>query len=192
MLISIQPKWCEKIANGEKTVEVRKTRPKLKTPFKCYIYCTKPRFPHEDHITLFDKQRCFYAGGKVIGEFMCREVECFTTDYRADKDQTQRISRQSCVDMVSLTEYEYNAACLFGWHLSDLQIYDTLKELSEFTPSCRYGEDGECLKSKEVLCLYQKHDFNPDGSVNLVSCSRRAKRPPQSWCYVEELPGGDG
>lgn len=40
VLISIQPKWCELIANGEKTIEVRKTKPKLKPPFKCYIYCT--------------------------------------------------------------------------------------------------------------------------------------------------------
>lgn len=28
VLISIRPKWVEKIANGEKTIEVRKTRPK--------------------------------------------------------------------------------------------------------------------------------------------------------------------
>lgn len=40
VLVSIRPKWCEKIINGEKTVEARKTRPKLQTPFKCYIYCT--------------------------------------------------------------------------------------------------------------------------------------------------------
>lgn len=40
VMLSIRPKWCEKIASGKKTVEVRKTRPKLDTPFKCYIYCT--------------------------------------------------------------------------------------------------------------------------------------------------------
>lgn len=39
VLISIRLKWCEKIASGEKTIEVRKTKPKLDTPFKCYIYC---------------------------------------------------------------------------------------------------------------------------------------------------------
>ena len=26
VLISIRPKWCEKIINGDKTIEVRKTR----------------------------------------------------------------------------------------------------------------------------------------------------------------------
>lgn len=43
VLISISPKWCKKIASGKKTIEVRKTRPKCETPFKCFIYCTKPR-----------------------------------------------------------------------------------------------------------------------------------------------------
>ena len=43
VMLSIRPKWCEMIASGEKTIEVRKTKPKLETPFKCYIYCTVKR-----------------------------------------------------------------------------------------------------------------------------------------------------
>lgn len=43
VMISIKPKYCELIASGKKTVEVRKTRPKIETPFKCYIYCTKEK-----------------------------------------------------------------------------------------------------------------------------------------------------
>ena len=43
VLISINPLWCELIGNGEKTIEVRKNRPKLKTPFKVFIYCTKAK-----------------------------------------------------------------------------------------------------------------------------------------------------
>lgn len=43
ILISIRPEWCEKIVSGEKTVEIRKTRPKLEPAFKVYIYCTKKR-----------------------------------------------------------------------------------------------------------------------------------------------------
>ena len=41
VLISIRPEWCNKIAGGQKSVEIRKTEPNLKKPFKCYIYCTK-------------------------------------------------------------------------------------------------------------------------------------------------------
>lgn len=66
VLISIRPKWCEKIASGEKTIEVRKTRPKMNTPFKCYIYCTLPKYPHEDFIVTDYPRPQFYGGGKVI------------------------------------------------------------------------------------------------------------------------------
>ncbi len=31
VLIGIRPEWCEKIASGEKTLEVRKNRPKQET-----------------------------------------------------------------------------------------------------------------------------------------------------------------
>ena len=74
VLISIRPRWCEKIASGEKTIEVRKTRPKLETPFKCYIYCTLPKYPHEDFIATDYPNPQFYGGGKVIGEFICDRV----------------------------------------------------------------------------------------------------------------------
>ena len=79
VLISIQPKWCELIASGKKTVEVRKTRPKLDTPFKVYIYMTKA------YDTLFGngkpKKLCV-DGGKVIGEFLNRpECEAVTEIY---------------------------------------------------------------------------------------------------------------
>ena len=65
VLLSINPKWCEMIANGKKTIEVRKTKPKLGAPFKCYIYeCnwkenTMWSFKHKGRL------------GKVIGEFVC-------------------------------------------------------------------------------------------------------------------------
>ncbi len=39
VLCSVQPQWCELIANGKKTIEIRKTIPKIPTPFKGYIYC---------------------------------------------------------------------------------------------------------------------------------------------------------
>lgn len=74
VLISIRPKWCEKIASGEKTIEVRKTRPKLNTPFRVYIYCTLPKYPHEDFIATDYPKPQFYGGGKVVGEFICDRI----------------------------------------------------------------------------------------------------------------------
>jgi predicted transcriptional regulator len=126
VLIRIQPKWCELIASGKKAVEVRKTKPKLETPFKVYIYCT-----HSKNGTAYCKGNDI-LNGKVIGEFVCDEIECFTTDYRADKEQTERISKQSCVSWLGMAEYEINSHCLYGWHISDLVIYDKPRELGEF------------------------------------------------------------
>ena len=69
ILISIKPKYCELIASGKKTIEVRKSRPKLDTPFKVYIYCTKaPKgWVHIGKNLQLDT--------KVIGEFMCKKIE---------------------------------------------------------------------------------------------------------------------
>lgn len=70
VLISIRPKWCEKIADGEKTIEVRKTRPKLETPFRCYIYRTKGTVPH----IINGKWVKIAVGGTVVGEFVCDKI----------------------------------------------------------------------------------------------------------------------
>ena len=40
VITSVSPQECELIASGKQTMLVRKTRPKIETPFKCYIYMT--------------------------------------------------------------------------------------------------------------------------------------------------------
>ena len=75
VLISIQPKWCELIASGEKTIEVRKTRPKIETPFKCYIYETN----WKDNTYWKNKHKGKL--GKVIGEFVCNEITEFGNNF---------------------------------------------------------------------------------------------------------------
>lgn len=73
VLISIRPEWVEKIVGGEKTIEVRKTRPKLETPFKCYIYETqgKSDTPWIDE----DGHMIFRGRGKVVAEFTCTGID---------------------------------------------------------------------------------------------------------------------
>lgn len=41
VLISIRSGWCCQIATGKKTVEIRRNRPDIETPFRCYVYCTR-------------------------------------------------------------------------------------------------------------------------------------------------------
>lgn len=193
VMISIRPKWCEKIARGEKAVELRKTRPKLETPFKCYIYRTKGTVLH----IINDKWVQMEVGGTIIGEFICDRI------YKIDKDSTdflfkagglsvyKQAAEEKCGLCVAMTDDElhgYLGHCQgYGWHISNLKLYDPLKELSEFSPVCRYKNDDKTCPSRRVACSYQKCDYNPDGSINLVECGRTLERPPQSWCYVEEV-----
>ncbi len=101
VLIPIHPKWCEFIANGKKTVEVRKNKPKLEVPFKCYIYCTKggnllrlidvyalcqkhikDKNKFDEHYKTVRISQSHYCtnpivNGKVIGEFVCDQIDEF-------------------------------------------------------------------------------------------------------------------
>lgn len=185
-LISIRPKWCEKIINGDKTIEVRKTRPKLDTPFKCYIYCTLPKHPHEDFIATDYPKPQFYGGGKVIGEFTCDRIDWIThIGYTGIPNLVETRICDAATMRTSPVGGLLNAACLtpkmlndylawgdgYGWHISDLLIYDAPRELSEFE---RSYECNECDAKWATEC----NACHEEGKI---------KRAPQSWRYVEEV-----
>ena len=182
VMLSIRPKWVEKIANGEKTIEVRKTRPKLDTPFKCYIYCTLPKYPHEDFIATDYPMPQFYGGGKVIGEFVC---DCVTPLYNVCMDDWKRLAgglhniekelvNQACLTEANLHTYAGGKNC-FAWHISDLRIYDQPRELTAFRRACK--NSWYC----ESCAMYWENN-GTCGNESL-----QIKRPPQSWCYVEAM-----
>ena len=132
VLISIQPKWVEKIASGEKTIEVRKSKPKLETPFKCYIYETKRLYKGSGG--------CLFNGrGKVIGEFTCDRITALynvaTTSWDLlcgnVHDHAKNLVRMACLTEEETHNYAKHKNC-YAWHISDLVIYDKPKELSEF------------------------------------------------------------
>lgn len=176
VLISIRPEWCEKIASGKKTIEVRKTRPKLETPFKCYIYCTVPRYPHEDFVETDYPKPQFYGGGKVIGEFTCNSVTNLFSNSRFWLDEDDIL--HTCLSAAEMRKYANGANGLYGWHISGLKIYDTPKELSAFYRTCPGLNDvGMCWACDKAVG--EEHDCGVNGEVHL-------SRPPQSWCYVEE------
>lgn len=138
VMISIKPKWCELIANGKKTIEVRKTRPKIETPFECYVYCTKEKpllgnynrhidiIEDEDDFDYYNKDTLFKCNGKVIGEFLCDGIISHCEMANADiAEQQGKIKRED------LFKYA-NGKELYGWHISDLKIYDEPKKLGEF------------------------------------------------------------
>lgn len=184
VLLSIKPEWCKLMASGRKTVEVRKNEPKLSKPFKCFIYCTMPNPTHQKDVVEIAGKR---INGKVWAEFTCFNIEPFTTDYRRDEEQTMRLSKKSCVSYEDLAEYEQNAHCLFGWHISDLKIYDQPKPLSYFS---KHGFSS--LFGTNVCGNEDYEHYEPSGDRMVPpTCGLNGycslHRPPQSWCYVEEL-----
>lgn len=182
VIISVQPKYCELIASGRKTIEVRKTAPKIDTPFKVYIYQTKKKWIYK----LLKKLGLYQ--GKVIGEFVCDKIDTYvfgdmdipTPAYDGDS---------SCIEIgdgyfitngeLEQTSLTYEELCnygkgkpLYGLHISNLVIYDMPKELVEFFRPC----DG-CDKLGTSRCT---EEISPCRAKTLT-------RPFQSWGYVEEI-----
>lgn len=194
VLISIKPKWCELIASGKKTVEIRKSKPKRDVPFKCYIYCTKDKktlfFPiltqkllTKEPVEPYVVNRC--GNGKVIGEFICDYILGHCEMANADIAE-----EMSCVKREDILKYS-NGKEVYGWHISDLKIYDKPKALGEF---CTV--DNEAVQKCENR-VQSYHQFTDTGYIkNGFYCEETTdwcnkckvkpiKRPPQSWCYVE-------
>lgn len=158
ILISIKPQWVAKILNGEKTLEIRKTKPKCELPVKVYIYCTKAI--EFKGINLYelkkvnDKYELGLHGdntinGKVVAEFTLNKVEehkfnyIFENPETSEEELTYNFTTQEMKNAGfdlgwELDEFLYyygKEKTLYAWHIEDLVIYDTPKELSEFGPT---------------------------------------------------------
>lgn len=221
-MISIQPKWCRLIVSGKKTIEIRKTKPKLTPPFKCYIYCTygSPTIGifnnkifecEDDDFDWYNRHTLFPCNGKVIGEFVCDKIDWIARCGTRNDDIRLRIVGERLYTMdifngylnqcqLSRPEIAEYAKCsdIYGWHISDLVIYDKPKELREFSimdkdaiKKCnnriRAGQPETVIKNGGWIqgsfgCL---KSGIPEWCKNCLT--KPLTRPPQSWCYVEEL-----
>lgn len=208
VLISIRPKWLWKIINGEKTIELRKSRPRVDTPFKCYIYCTKPNKSrqticgcmvlNDDELYRHPKEGIKYGdsielmccdgytennflNGKVIGEFICDAVDRMAHCGTSNNDISLRLvdERLYCKDI----DRAYLGACQLSFE--EIEKYANGRDV--------YGWHISSLK------IYDNpRDLNElsSGSYRLTFSNSQdgfplkwsdMKRPPQSWSYVEEV-----
>lgn len=200
ILMSIKPKYCDLIASGNKTIEVRKTKPKVKTPFNCYIYECKgkeifksmeiPKGYGEGYIDFYE----FEGRGKIIGEFVCDEIQIlFNTNGNPKnymKDILPNILKKSQLSYDEFSRYVGSRASrnnIYGWHISNLVIYDKPKDLSEFRKPCRFNHD--CYVCNKAL-FDKRVVTDRDGKTkrvqqDFIGCNDVVIKPPQSWCYVE-------
>lgn len=193
ILISIKPQWVAKILNGEKTLEIRKTAPKCELPVDVYIYCTKNKLHYSVGALMLNRDDCFkrsvdgtykygdsvelmgyypeypydknnFLNGKVCAKFTLKAVHKF--DWRLVANPFFKV-RGSCLGYDQLRKYATDKKGivhdLYGWCISDLEIFDKPKELWEF-----YGTP------KKINGLYGAEMVN-------ISLSN----PPQSWCFIE-------
>ena len=198
VLLSIQPRWCGLIASGKKTIEVRKTRPKIETPFKCYIYQIKSKDKlldvmkdgDDNYGTIYHGKPVFiktlspYSNGneqKVIGEFICDEICTYYPLSSIDpinKPYGDYILASSCLSAEELNDYAFRRwgyGKLYGWHISELKIYNKPKELSLFEKPCSHN----CENCK----YYCTSSLEEPAYCEWEDCE--ISKPPQSWRYVE-------
>lgn len=186
VLISIRPEWVEEIASGEKTLELRKTEPKLETPFKVYIYCTAGNLSYKVNGGMV----CNVSGGKmVVGEFVCDKITWLTHIGFSGLPWIRLAAMKNghTID----DSFDFSESCLttpqiekylggrdgYAWHISNLKIYDAPKELPQFRKCCGTQDCDKC----------QFWENTGEYAGCLTSEERRLNRAPQSWRYVEEL-----
>ncbi len=180
---SVSPIECERIASGEQTILVCKTRPKIDTPFKSYIYQkerAKKKFLDHRFNSFFAEKSHYRDMGKVIGEFVCDRIDNILV---GDRDGTnpplEEVLEKSCLSYDELCKYG-NYKDIYGLHISDLKIYDKPKELGEFSKPCDWNYD--CC-----TCKRAKYELTKAETKLFYGCDMELTRPPQNWCYVEEL-----
>lgn len=209
VLISIRPEWVNKIISGAKTVEVRKTKPNLKPPFKCYIYCTKGRLallreiddPEEpykfdvwEYADFHEGCGLTILGCKVIGEFTCDRVHRLThVGYMGTREAPALRAYKPGSVTEHCPDFDFSASCLtvaqindylaggdgYAWHIADLRLFDVPEDLRKFH---RRRRCNSCEESgyESMACAYDDNCVVPAVIT----------KAPQSWCYVEKLENG--
>ena len=213
VMLSIRPQWCELIASGKKTVEIRKTKPKLKPPFKVYVYCTKPRrffaiskglYVSDENLFLVNNKVKMCDGFgveyedseykllncKVIGEFTCDEIFPIRVFENGNIQDYNRYNMEhSCVLYDDIANYIGYDKIGYGWHISDLVLYDKPKFIFNYLKPC-VDKYGYCQGCKHGLITYPssveiREDLDWFGFDE--ECTNYLKKAPQSWCYVQEV-----
>lgn len=211
VLISIQPYWVFLIiskamgwkVDKEKTIEVRKNLPKDANWDKSVkVYCSKDgrsfsMIPKEYQPAM--KQFL----GKVVGEFVCDKTFDICIEVSDPDDLPGYPFPCTGLTDKEILQYLGNGKTGYGWHISQLKIYDDPKPLWKFMKCGALSEK----ELDEELCSYceqtewgERRSYGtPSGPVMCEGafCGEAydlyldehfaLKRPPQSWCYVEEL-----
>lgn len=177
VILSLRPQWCEKIFNGSKTIEVRKSRPSIPTPFKVYVYQTKH---NGGKAIVSEVLNSVYGGGKVIGSFVCDRVRLCIPFGLKGHLLSQEVYREMCLTKEQLDKYG-GLKTLYGWHITEPKLFDKPRELGEFSKFGYKYLGGCCVNYNCPNCIDNGWMQPPECKIDGCFLTR----PPQSWCYIE-------
>ena len=182
ILASIKPYYYYLIAEEKKKIEVRKTALK-NLPQDIVFYMSKDEKSFVKIPKRFqEKYRKHF--GKIGMRVVCDEVEEFHewelspqgkfADF--ERERLENFLTAACLSEEEVVRYRENLPYfkpLYGWHISDLKIYDKPKPIMQFYKPCPIK-----IKNCPVCELY---------STYTGCCMNNIDRPPQSYMFVEEV-----
>ena len=187
VMLSLRPQWCEKIFNGEKTIEVRKSRPSIPTPFTVYVYMTKRKWIFK--LLPFLKNRF----AKVIGSFVCDRVTCCQAYYGESGEKHLTNLFEDEIKRTCLTEHEMFDYIIgkdkkegtgWLWRITEPKLFDKPREITELYKPCPFNN------ACDIDCPHAEGEYHGDGingDVEFIGCFNKLVRPPQSWVYCETI-----
>ena len=133
-----------------------------------------------------------FLNGKVIGEFICDDIDEYSMHYEilynVKNSQANKL-KQACLTIEEIKAYFGENNYGYGWHISDLKIYDKLKELGEFRKSFKYDKEG-FLACDHPISFTCKSKQQGNKICDIKHCEilqqtyPKLTKAPQSWQYV--------
>lgn len=185
VLQSISPYYYYLIAEGLKPMEIRKSRPTSSDwSGVVQVYCTKDkksftRIPKEYQ----EKYKSHM--GKVGFRYKCDLIEKIRTPYKYTKNpkMPESICLKSRLSSQELMKYIGLGGMGYGWHVSNIMMYDQPRTLYEFYHRCEKMPCEGCKHLKYQQVNSNEYDYDCEYLNGRIPLSRS----PQSWCYVERI-----
>lgn len=176
ILISIKPEWVAKILNGEKIIEIRKTKPNEDNlPCEVFIYCSKGKKDYhlcklykdnkDPYYTYESYKGCGLMPNPIDGKVVAK-CKIFV-EGRSIKGLLHSVSD-------------------FNWFLVHCGLKPFDSDSYNFFKN--YVKDKEYIYTWYIdnLQIFDKpFDLRDDGFLGNPKTKLRITKAPQSWCYCE-------
>ncbi len=172
VLASLKPYYYYLVSEGIKKIEVRKNTPRTSDWNKEVLFYMSKDVKSFDKIPKEFQGKYRKHFGKVGMQIVCDEVYEWKYDYCDGVDIDDDLILDTCLDREDINIYA-KGKTLYGWHISDLKIYDKPKPIMQFYKPCPIE-----IKNCPGCEFY---------STYTGTCMNNITRPPQSYMYVEEV-----